>query len=511
MPSSLCAFIFISFLAPADFSLASSPHRHRIFALVLPTRAPVMESLHRDVAEDPSFPCVSTDFDSNDLTNVPPSRETSLPSQSLVSTNSYPPKHDHTSTHFPPSPETSLPSQSQVSNNSYAPGTHDHLSRLNHSPPPRMANFKAPLFHRAGMLLISAPRRGLLWLREILQHQPQFFFSPLTELSDCSGAPETPYVDTNLPSSAPSVRFEAEHAVRSVTTESDTGPTQSSNGAFGSGTSLHYSAGLADTAEAAPPTIPLQSFPGSSASHPAIAYPELGDHSEPVYNLPNADMCLPPSEDCGPGHERQLFTTDYRTDPSPSTIYGAPVLSARSDPYRRKGPGQYPAVSAGTAPFSSVPPSSSIAHPTTTRSQLGSRGAAPDASYAEMNLPSSGLCERGHVVQSVATVFDSCLSPSTPPDAFGFPPNPPAKPGDHPAVSAGAAQMAPGGPRPSARRHQSTNPLKSGRDCFRCHTSETTQWRCCKGSWFCNPCGQWQNKEHKKQDKERTAHPAAHP
>jgi hypothetical protein len=151
--------------------------------------------------------------------------------------------------------------------------------------------------------VVTAPRPYLLWLREMLRDHPQFSL----ELSDCKAAPDTHYADTNLPSSAPSAHYEAEHAVRSVTTKYAAGPTQSINGAFGSDVSLHYSAGLADAAEAGPPTIPLQSFPSSSESHPTIAYPELGGHSEPVYNLPNADMCLPPSEYYWPGHERHFF------------------------------------------------------------------------------------------------------------------------------------------------------------------------------------------------------------
>ncbi|KAJ7897524.1 hypothetical protein B0H13DRAFT_2664698 [Mycena leptocephala] len=472
-------------LMVSDCSLPSFHHHHSILALVLPTRAPAMESLrnlavnpsgtqslHHDVAEHPSFPFLSTDLDSNDFSNVPPSRETSLPSQSLISTNSYLPSHDHTSTHVPPSPENSLRSQSLVCINSYAP-THDHLSHPNHSAPtpngqlqtgtvpPRQNTMYLdvpPVFtHDPGesieTAVITARRRDLLLLREMLQHHPQFFLS-----MDCRAAPDTHYADTDLPSSAPSAHYEAEHAVRSVTTEYDTGRTQSTNDALGSGASLHYPAGLADAAEAAPPTIPLQSFPSSSASHPTIAYRGLGGHNEPVYNLPNTDMCLPPSAYCGPGHERQLFATEYQTDPSPSTTYGAPVSSARSDPYRRKGPGQYRAVSAGAAPFSSVPPPSSIAHLTTTRSLLGGRSAAPDASYAGMNLPPSdpsAFYEPGHAVQSAATVLDSCPSPSTPPGAFCFPSTPPAEPGHHPAVSAGAAPMASGD---RAIRQEGTSP-----------------------------------------------------
>ncbi|KAJ7264676.1 hypothetical protein C8J57DRAFT_1230450 [Mycena rebaudengoi] len=430
---------------------------------------------HRPYPTARADPSPTHQFDSNDFSNVPPSRETSFPSQSLVSTNSYPPNHDYTwahvppssetslpsqslvspnsyppnhdhiSTHVPPSPETSLPCQSLVSVNSYAP-THDHPSHLNHSAPTPNGQLQTgtvtprqnamyldipPAFtHDPGesneAAVIIAPRRYLLWLREMLQRQPQFqfFLSTLSQLSDCSAALDTHYADTNLPSSAPSAHCEAEHAVRSVTTEYDTGPTQSTNVTFGSGASLHYAAGLADAAETAPPTILLQSFPSSSASHPTT-YPELGGHSEPVYNFPNADMRLLPSACCGPG-----------------------------------------------------------------RSQLGGRSAAPDASYAGMNLPPSApsaFCEPGHAVQSVATVFDSCPWPSTHPGAFRFPPTPPVELGHHPAVSAGAAPMASGGPRPSARRHQSTNPLKSGRHCFWCHTPVTTQWRRCGSSWFCNP------------------------
>ncbi|KAJ7264696.1 hypothetical protein C8J57DRAFT_1512045 [Mycena rebaudengoi] len=291
--------------------------------IILPTRAPAMESmcnltvnpsgtqsLHHDVAEDPSFLFLCTDFDSNDFSNVPPSRETSsqspvstksyppnhdytsahvppspetsLPSQSLVSPNSYPPNHDHTSTHVPPSPETSLPSQSLVSINSYVP-THDHPSHPNNSAPtpngqlqtgtvtPRQnamyLDVPPAVTHDPGesneAAVIIAPRRYLLWLREMLQRQPQFqfFLSTLSQFSDCSAAPDTHYADTNLPSSAPSAHCEAEHAVRSVTTEYDTGPTQSTNGAFGSGVSLHYAAGLADAAETVPPDDSPPVFP----------------------------------------------------------------------------------------------------------------------------------------------------------------------------------------------------------------------------------------------------------